>query len=112
MDLTSDTGHLPVREIILRGALFFGYLIGFMGVMAVIGLIPTVALFVVFFMRFEAQGALVAGHPLCRGLGLLHLVRLRLLHGRSLAADADRPVVPGAQGDPLGVARSQRCIRR
>src|SRR3954471_1643426 len=55
MDLTSDTGHLPVREIILRGALFFGYLIGFMGVMAVIGLIPTVALFVVFFMRYEAK---------------------------------------------------------
>ena len=55
MDLTSDTGHLPVREIIRRGALFFGYLIGFMGVMAVIGLIPTVALFVVFFMRYEAR---------------------------------------------------------
>jgi hypothetical protein len=55
MDLTSDTGHLPVREIILRGALFFGYLIGFMGVMAVIGLIPTVALFVVFFMRYEGK---------------------------------------------------------
>ena len=55
MDLTSDTGHLPVREIIRRGALFFGYLIGFMGVMAVIGLIPTVALFVVFFMRYEAK---------------------------------------------------------
>ena len=55
MDLTSDTGHLQVREILLRGALFFGYLIGFMGMMAVIGLIPTVALFVVFFMRFEAR---------------------------------------------------------
>jgi len=55
MDLTSDTGHLPVREIVLRGALFFGYLVGFMAVMAVIGLIPTVALFVVFFMRYEAR---------------------------------------------------------
>ena len=55
MDLTSDTGHLPVREIITRAAWFFGYLIGFMGVMAVIGLIPTVAAFVVFFMRYEAR---------------------------------------------------------
>jgi TctA family transporter len=55
MDLTSDTGHLPVREIIVRAAWFFGYLIAFMGVMAVIGLIPTVAVFVVFFMRWEAQ---------------------------------------------------------
>jgi hypothetical protein len=55
MDLTSDTGHLPVREIIGRAAWFFGYLIGFMAVMAVIGLIPTVAVFVVFFMRWEAR---------------------------------------------------------
>ena len=33
----------------------FGYLVGFMAVMAAIGLIPTVALFVVFFMRYEAR---------------------------------------------------------
>ncbi|MCC6780055.1 MAG: tripartite tricarboxylate transporter permease [Hyphomicrobiales bacterium] len=55
MDLTSDTGHLPVREIIQRAAWFFGYLIGFMALMAVIGLIPTVGIFVVFFMRWEAR---------------------------------------------------------
>jgi hypothetical protein len=55
MDLTSDTGHLSVREIIVRAGWFFGYLIGFMAVMAVIGLIPTVAVFVVFFMRWEAR---------------------------------------------------------
>jgi hypothetical protein len=55
MDLTSDTGHLPVREIVTRAAWFFGYLIGFMAVMAMIGLIPTVAVFVVFFMRYEAR---------------------------------------------------------
>jgi putative tricarboxylic transport membrane protein len=55
MDLTSDTGHLPVREIIIRATWFFGYLVGFMAVMAVIGLIPTVAVFVVFFMRYEAR---------------------------------------------------------
>jgi TctA family transporter len=55
MDLTSDTGHLPVREIVGRAALFFGYLIGFMAMMAVIGLIPTVGVFVVFFMRYEAK---------------------------------------------------------
>jgi TctA family transporter len=55
MDLTSDTGHLPVREIIVRAIWFFGYLIGFMAVMAVIGLIPTVGAFVIFFMRYEAR---------------------------------------------------------
>src|SRR5262249_36150690 len=30
MDLTSDTGHLPVREIVQRAAVFFGYLVAFM----------------------------------------------------------------------------------
>ena len=55
MDLVSDTAHLPVREIVMRAGLFFGYLIGFMAVMATIGLISTVGLFVVFFMRYEAK---------------------------------------------------------
>jgi hypothetical protein len=53
MDLTSDTAHLPVREIVHRAARFFGYLVGFMAVMWLIGLIPTVALFVLLFMRLE-----------------------------------------------------------
>jgi TctA family transporter len=53
MDLTSETAHLPTHIIIKRAARFFGYLVAFMGVMAVIGLIPTVAIFVVFFMRYE-----------------------------------------------------------
>ena len=53
MDLASDTEHLPTSLIIKRAARFFGYLIGFMGVMAVIGLVPTAALFVVIFMRYE-----------------------------------------------------------
>jgi hypothetical protein len=53
MDLTSDTGHLPVSEIVLGACRFFGYLIAFMAVMWLIGLIPTVALFVLFFMRYE-----------------------------------------------------------
>jgi TctA family transporter len=53
MDLSSDTEHLPTEVIIKRAARFFGYLVAFMGVMAVIGLIPTIAVFVVFFMRYE-----------------------------------------------------------
>jgi putative tricarboxylic transport membrane protein len=53
MDLTSDTDHLPMRVVAERALRFFGYLIAFMGSMAVIGLIPTAALFVVIFMRLE-----------------------------------------------------------
>lgn len=53
MDLTSDTAFLPLREIASRALRFFLYLIAFMGVMATIGLIPTVFVFVIAFMRFE-----------------------------------------------------------
>lgn len=53
MDLTSDTGHLPTRTVILRAAIFFGWFLAFMASMAVIGLIPTVPLFVIAYMRLE-----------------------------------------------------------
>jgi hypothetical protein len=53
MDLESDTGHLPLRTIVTRSARFFGYLLAFMASMALIGLIPTAAIFVVVFMRLE-----------------------------------------------------------
>ena len=65
MDLTSDTAHLPVREIVLGAARFFGYLIAFMAVMWLIGLIPTVALLRAALHALGRAGTLVAGHPLC-----------------------------------------------
>jgi TctA family transporter len=55
MDLASDVGHLPTRVIVQRAGLFFGWLVAFMISMAVIGLIPTVPLFVIAFMRLEAR---------------------------------------------------------
>jgi len=53
MDLESDTAHLPLRTIVTRSARFYGYLLGFMALMSVIGLIPTAAIFVIVFMRLE-----------------------------------------------------------
>jgi hypothetical protein len=53
MDLASDTDDVPIPTILLRGAIFFGWLLAFMASMATIGLIPTVPLFVVAFMRIE-----------------------------------------------------------
>jgi TctA family transporter len=53
MDLDSDTGHLPLKTVITRGLIFFGWLLAFMASMSVIGLIPTVPLFVVLYMRLE-----------------------------------------------------------
>lgn len=55
MDLESDTAHLSTKVILQRAALFFGWLVAFMGSMATIGLIPTVPLFVIAFMRVEAR---------------------------------------------------------
>ena len=53
MDLASDTGHLPLRTVLWRAAAFFGWFLGFMASTAVIGLLPTVPLFVVAYMRLE-----------------------------------------------------------
>jgi hypothetical protein len=67
MDISSDTAHLPISTIVGRAALFFGYMIAFMGSMATIGLIPTIPIFIIFFMRFEAQErwSLVVPYALC-----------------------------------------------
>jgi hypothetical protein len=53
MDLASDTEHLGVSVVAQRAAIFFGYLIAFMALMAMIGLIPTAGIFVLVFMRPE-----------------------------------------------------------
>jgi TctA family transporter len=55
MDVASKTAHLPGRIILERGFLFFGWMAGFMAVMAVIGLIPTVPIFIVSYMRAEGR---------------------------------------------------------
>jgi hypothetical protein len=67
MDMTSDTGHLPVSTIAKRGLLFFFYLIAFMGSMATIGLIPTAFFFVIIFMRVEGPEPwwLVMSYAVC-----------------------------------------------
>ncbi len=48
-------GHLPVSTVAKRGIIFFAWLLAFMGSMATIGLIPTVPLFVILYMRLEGR---------------------------------------------------------
>jgi len=55
MDIASTIDHMETKEIILRGAIFFGWMIGFLASMALIGLIPTVPMFIVLFMRVEGR---------------------------------------------------------
>jgi hypothetical protein len=55
MDIGSNITHLPTSTIVLRGVIFFGWMVLFLISMALIGLIPTVPLFIVSFMRLEAK---------------------------------------------------------
>lgn len=53
LDLSSDHEDVGRKQVLLRAARFFGWLIAFMASMSVIGLIATVPFFVIAFMRIE-----------------------------------------------------------
>jgi TctA family transporter len=53
MDIASKTAHLPGDVILIRGFIFFGWMVGFLCSMALIGLIPTVPIFIIAYMRLE-----------------------------------------------------------
>ena len=55
MDIGTNLTDMSNKEIILRGAIFFGWMLAFLGSMALIGLIPTVPIFIICFMRVEAR---------------------------------------------------------
>jgi hypothetical protein len=53
MDIASHIAHLPTRTKLTRGAVFFAWMGAFLGSMALIGLIATVPLFIIAYMRLE-----------------------------------------------------------
>ena len=55
MDIGSNVSHLPASTVFVRGVIFFGWMVFFLISMALIGLIPTVPLFIISFMRVEAR---------------------------------------------------------
>jgi TctA family transporter len=55
MDIASKTGHLPGNIILIRGFVFFGWMVAFLCSMATIGLLPTVPVFVIAYMRLEGR---------------------------------------------------------
>ncbi len=55
MDIGTNLTDMSNKEILLRGAIFFGWMLAFLGSMALIGLIPTVPVFIICFMRVEAR---------------------------------------------------------
>ncbi|KMK65143.1 tripartite tricarboxylate transporter permease [Puniceibacterium sp. IMCC21224] len=54
MDLASEDGG-ETRVILIRAAIFFGWFLAFLGSMATIGLIPTVPVMIVAYMRLEGD---------------------------------------------------------
>jgi TctA family transporter len=55
MDIASNIAHLGPKTIMFRGLMFFLWMGGFLGSMSLIGVIPTVPLFIVVFMRVERR---------------------------------------------------------
>lgn len=53
MDLVAENDDLTPGIVMMRAAMFFGWLVAFMASMATIGLIPSAALFVLAYMRLE-----------------------------------------------------------
>lgn len=55
MDVESKIQHMPVATILVRGTVFFGWMVGFLGSMAAIGLLPTVPIFITAYMKLEGN---------------------------------------------------------
>lgn len=55
MDVDSGTDHLDNKVVLQRAGIFFAWLLAFMASMAVIGLLPTVPIFVWAVMRLEGK---------------------------------------------------------
>jgi len=82
MDVESaHDATVPTRTVVLRGALFFGWLLGFLGSMALLGLIPTVPLLIISFMRLEGREPWRLSMLLAlSATAVIYLVFERILH--------------------------------
>jgi len=54
-DIQADYGDMPPRTIYVRAALYFGWLLLFLGAAALVGILPAIFLFLVGYMRFEGK---------------------------------------------------------
>lgn len=80
MDVTGNFEDLSQRTVLLRTVIFFGWLLLFMASMALIGLIPTVPLFIMAYMRLEGRERWRTTAMLATGMTLfVYLVFDRLL---------------------------------
>ncbi|MFC5584189.1 tripartite tricarboxylate transporter permease [Nitratireductor kimnyeongensis] len=80
MDTAVDHGDATLKIVAIRAARFFAFLVLFIAMMALVGLIPTVPLFVAVFMRIEGREKwrLIAGYAVTLTL-IVYLVFDQLL---------------------------------
>ena len=108
MDIASKTAHLPTKVILTRGFLFFGWMAGFAACMALIGLIPTVPVFIIAFMRAEGREPWKIVIPMAAMRGAVDLRGVRPTAGDSMAADLGGDAVPGPENHPKRVRPNNR----
>jgi TctA family transporter len=54
-DIQADYGDLGIKDIFIRAARYFGWLLFFFGAASLIGLLPAMFLYLVLYMRFEGK---------------------------------------------------------
>ncbi|MWD25956.1 hypothetical protein E0K89_000480 [Aquicoccus sp. SCR17] len=79
MDLVSSHDGLSPGTVVLRGAIFFGWMLGFMALMALIGLIPTAFVFIIAYMRLENREPWKLVLPIALGATLFIFVVFHVL---------------------------------
>jgi TctA family transporter len=82
MDLGNEgVEALPLKVVVQRGFRFFGWLVGFLACISVIGLLPTVPLIVVAYMRLEGRESWRLSLVMATCLTLfLHVVFDQIIH--------------------------------
>ena len=55
MDLESDDKELSAKQVIMRAAKFFGWFLAFLACTGLIGMLPTIPLMIIAFMRIEGR---------------------------------------------------------
>jgi hypothetical protein len=55
LDIAVDEKDLDPALVVKRAAAYLGWILGFMGVTALIGMLPTIAVFVIAYMRIEGH---------------------------------------------------------
>ena len=98
MDIRSHVSHLPAATRLARGALFFGWLAAFLAGIATIGLVATVPVFIIAYMRLEGRERWSVTFSMAARHDGVHLRLVRPAARNPLAADTAGNAIAGPEG--------------